>query len=345
MPAAHGGHGPPPVARARAALHNGPMDALDISPEPTPAPGPDAAAAPAGTSAEAVARLVALLQLEQLDDNLFRSLTQEEGWKRVYGGQVLGQALAAAQKTAPEGRAPHSLHAYFLLPGDPLAPILYQVERARDGKSFSTRRVVAIQHGRPIFTLSSSFQVAESGFEHQAPPPAVPGPEGLDDEVTIIRRHLAAVPEGWRAFLLRPRAVEVRPVGGAGSYAPQMAEPVRRLWFRVAAPLPDDPALHRAALAYVSDAHFVTTAILPHGQSFLDPRLQLASLDHAMWFHEDARADQWLLYAMDSPRAGGARGLAFGHIYTQAGRLVASVAQEGLMRLHGRAAAPPGRRD
>lgn len=311
------------VAPGRVAMHNAAMNA-----PPLPV---DASTGPA---TEAVARLVRLLDLEQLDDNLFRSLTQEEGWKRVYGGQVLGQALAAAQRTAPEGRAPHSLHAYFLLPGDPHAPILYQVERARDGKSFSTRRVQAIQHGRPIFTLSSSFQVAEDGFEHQEPPPGVPGPEGLEDETAIIRRHIAVIPEEWRAFLLRPRAVEVRPVGGAGSYARTRAEPVRRLWFRVAAPLPDDPALHRAMLAYVSDAHFITTAILPHGQSFLDPRLQLASLDHAMWFHEDARADDWLLYVMDSPRAGGARGLAFGHIYTRAGRMIASVAQEGLIRLH-----------
>jgi acyl-CoA thioesterase-2 len=294
--------------------------------------------APAPTPAEShpagpVDRLVRLLDVERLDDNLFRSLRQEEGWKRVYGGQVLGQALAAAQKTAPDGRSPHSLHAYFLLPGDPSAPIIYQVERARDGGSFSTRRVVAIQHGRPIFNLSTSLQIAEAGFEHQAPMPDVPGPEGLEDEVDIIRRHIAAVPESWRGFLLRPRAVEVRPVGGAGSFLPQMAEPTRRLWFRVAGRLPDDPGLHRAALAYISDAHFVTTAILPHGQSFLDPRLQLASLDHAMWFHADARADEWLLYAMDSPSAGGARGLTFGHIYTCAGRLVASVAQEGLMRL------------
>lgn len=296
-----------------------------------------------GFPADPVARLVELLDVEQLDDNLFRSVRQEEGWKRVFGGQVLGQALAAAQRTAPAGRSPHSLHAYFLLPGDPGAPIIYQVERARDGGSFSTRRVVAIQHGRPIFNLSASLQITEPGFEHQAPMPDVPGPEELEDEVDIIRRHIAAVPESWRGFLLRPRAVEVRPVGGAGSFLPQAAAPVRRLWFRVAGPLPDDPGVHRAALAYISDAHFVTTAILPHGQSFLDPRLQLASLDHAMWFHAAARADEWMLYAMDSPRAGGARGLAFGHIFTRGGLLVASVAQEGLVRLRDGPTPPPGR--
>lgn len=283
----------------------------------------------------AVDRLEQLLDLEELDDNLFRSVTQEEGWKRVYGGQVLGQALVAASRTIGTDRRAHSLHAYFILPGDPHAPIIYQVERARDGKSFSTRRVVAIQHGRPIFNLSCSFQVEEAGFEHQAAMPDVAGPEGLaaDRELLSAAAHL--LPSGLREFLLRPRAIEFRPVEPYSAFLPGTFPPTQHAWFRVVRPLPDDPALHRCFLAYISDTMLVGTAALPHPVSFIDPRFQVASLDHAMWFHEDARVDDWLLYAMDSPKAANARGLARGLIFTRDGRLVATVIQEGLIRLHG----------
>jgi len=287
------------------------------------------------TEPDPVARLSALLDLERLDDNLFRSLAQEEGWKRVYGGQVLGQALVAAQRTVEAARPVHSLHAYFILPGDPAAPIVYQTERTRDGRSFTTRRVVAIQHGRPIFNLTASFQVAEQGFEHQDTMPRVPGPEGLADDLTILRANADKVPEPMRAFWLRPRAVEVRPVDGRGPFDAAPAEPRRALWFRVAGRFEGDDAVQRAALAYISDNMLVGTAVLPHGQRWFDPGFQIASLDHAMWFHEPSRADEWHLYVLESPRAVGARGLAFGAIYTQDGRRVASVAQEGLIRVLG----------
>ncbi len=282
-----------------------------------------------------VARLAALLDLERLDDNLFRSLTQEEGWKRVYGGQVLGQALVAAQRTVDADRPVHSLHAYFILPGDPGAPIIYQTERTRDGRSFTTRRVVAIQHGRPIFNLTASFQIAETGFDHQDAMPSVPGPEGLADDLTILRANIDHVPEPMREFWLRPRAVEVRPVDGRGPFDATPADPRRAVWFRVAGPFAGDDVQHRAALAYISDNMLVGTAVLPHGQRWFDRNFQIASLDHAMWFHEPTRVDEWHLYALHSPRAVGARGLAFGAIYSQAGQLVASVAQEGLIRVLG----------
>lgn len=282
-----------------------------------------------------VERLSALLDLETIDDNLFRSPTQEEGWKRVYGGQVLGQALVAAQRTVDAPRQVHSLHAYFILPGDPNAPIIYQTERTRDGGSFTTRRVVAIQHGRPIFNLTASFQVDEQGFEHQDPMPDVPGPDGLADDVTILGANAADIPEPARGFWLRPRAVEVRPVDGRGPFHQGTTEPRRAIWFRVAGPFAGDDALHRAALAYISDNMLVGTATLPHGKRWVDPDLQMASLDHAMWFHAPTRVDDWHLYLMTSPRAVGARGLAMGQIYAADRRLVASVAQEGLIRVRG----------
>ena len=284
------------------------------------------------------ARLLALLDLETLDDNLFRSTAQEEGWKRVYGGQVLGQALVAASRTVAPERAAHSLHAYFILPGDPNAPLIYQTERTRDGGSFTTRRVVAIQHGRPIFAMTCSFQVEEAGFEHQAAMPDVPGPEGLANEIEIARAHLERIPERGRAFVLRARAVEVRPVGGVSAFDDAVRTPERQAWFRVGATLPDDAALHRALLAYVSDHSLVSTAAMPHPVSWFNPGFQVASLDHAMWFHAPLRVDEWLLYALDSPRASGARGLARGSIFTRDGVLVASVIQEGLIRQRDQAA-------
>lgn len=279
-----------------------------------------------------VARLATLLDLERIDDNLFRSTRQEEGWKRVYGGQVLGQALVAAQRTVEPERHAHSLHAYFILPGDPLAPIVYQVERTRDGRSFATRRVVAIQHGRPIFNMGLSFHVEETGFEHQDPMPSVPGPDGLEDDLALLERHLDRIPEQRRAFWLRPRAVEVRPVGGRSVFSIEHGAPTRAAWFRVRGPVGVNDATQRAALAYISDNLLVATATIPHGFDWFAPASQIASLDHAMWFHAPSNAHEWHLYAIHSPRAGGARGLAFGSIYAADGRLVATVAQEGVIR-------------
>lgn len=288
----------------------------------------------------AVERLVSLLDLEEIDDNIFRSLRQEEGWKRVFGGQVLGQALVAATRTVPPERKVHSLHAYFLLGGDPAAPIVYQVERIRDGGSFCTRRVLAIQHGRPIFNLSASFHLSEPGFEHQFPMPDVPAPESLLSDQDLLRLAPAHIvtPE-MRRVLSRPRALDFRPVDPLVFADGNPHPPFQKAWFRVPRPLDPSPALHRCYLAYISDMMLVATATLPFPVGFHDPRLQMASLDHAMWFHDDFRVDDWMLYVMDSPWGGGARGLARGLVYRQDGRLVATVMQEGLLRMRGEQAA------
>jgi acyl-CoA thioesterase-2 len=280
-----------------------------------------------------VDKLVDLLDLETLEVNLFRGRTSDEGWKRVYGGQVIGQALVAASRTVDEPRPAHSLHAYFIRPGDPAAPILYTVERDRDGKSFTTRRVVAIQHGRPIFNMAVSFQVEEPGAEHQFDMPQVPGPEGLRTERELRLPFADRIPEKFRAHWLRERPIEMRPVEVRDMFAPEKLPPYHHVWFRVADRIGDDRALHQCMLAYASDMTLLDTCTLPHGLSWLDPKFQSASLDHAIWFHEPFRADEWLLYVQDSPKAAGARGFNRGSIYTQAGRLVASVAQEGLIRV------------
>ena len=280
-----------------------------------------------------VRELVELLDLETIEVDHFRGPSSGGGWRHVFGGHVLGQALVAASRTVP-GRQVHSLHAYFLRPGDPEHPILYEVDRIRDGKSFTTRRVVAIQHGRAIFNMSASFQVEESGFEHQFPMPDVPGPEELEPEIEIRRREAHRIPEPWREIFVRERAIEVRPVEPLSFFDTEKRPPRSQVWLRVADQLPDDPVLHRAVLAYASDLTLLDTSILPHPVSFADPRLQTASLDHAMWFHRPFRADEWLLYDMDSPSAWGARGLNRGGLFRRDGTLVASCAQEGLIRLH-----------
>ncbi|WP_428031885.1 acyl-CoA thioesterase [Ancylobacter sp.] len=277
------------------------------------------------------AELVALLDLERLEDNLFRGDNPPESWPfrtRVFGGQVLAQALVAAQRTV-EGASAHSMHAYFLLGGDPNVPIIYDVERVRDGRSFSTRRAVAIQHGRPIFIMSVSFHREEKGLEHQLDlDMAVPAPEevpGIDELPADI---LARLPAPVRNYWMRPRPIELKPIGlGAPAQTPR-----RALWFRANGALPDDEGLHRAVLAYASDMTLLESTTVLHGTSVLGETLQAASLDHALWLHRPFRADDWLLYAQDSPSAAGARGLARGLIYDRAGRLVASVAQEGLIR-------------
>jgi acyl-CoA thioesterase-2 len=280
-----------------------------------------------------VDKLVDLLDLEALEVNLFRGRTSDEGWRRVFGGQVLGQALVAASRTVDEPRPAHSLHAYFIRPGDPAAPILYSVDRDRDGQSFTTRRVVAIQHGRPIFNMAVSFQVEEEGLEHQFDMPDVPGPEGLLSDRELRMRDGDRIPEKLRAHWLRERPIEIRPVDPRDMFEPDKRAPVQYVWFRVAGPIGEGRALHQCMLAYASDMTLLDTCILPHEISWVNPKLQSASLDHALWFHEPFRADEWLLYAQDSPKASGARGFNRGTIYTRDGRLVASVAQEGLIRV------------
>jgi acyl-CoA thioesterase-2 len=278
-----------------------------------------------------VQELIALLDLEPIEVNIFRGGSPKDRSQRVFGGQVLGQALVAANRTV-EGRLCHSLHAYFLLPGDPKVPILYEVDRSRDGNSFTSRRVVAIQHGRPIFHMSVSFQVEEPGLEHQIDAPAVPPPEDLPSEDDFRRQMADKVPPEYRGYFLRQRPIELRPVERGDLFRPEKRPPHQAVWVRANGPLPDDIALQQCVLAYASDMTLLDTALLPHGIGWLSGRLQIASLDHAMWFHQRFRVDDWLLYVQDSPSASGARGLGRGLIYTRDGRLVASVAQEGLMR-------------
>jgi acyl-CoA thioesterase-2 len=279
-----------------------------------------------------LADLLQLLELERIEDRIFRGESRDLGGARVFGGQVLGQALTAASYTVRD-RHVHSLHAYFLVAGDVNAPIVYEVDVARDGKSFSNRRVVAIQHGQPIFNMAASFQVPEQGLEHAAAMPNLPGPEGLADVRELPPDVLERVPEKMRRFLTHERPFEFRPVEPIHVVAPPRAAPSRHIWVRTVDKLPDNADLHRNVLAYVSDYQLVSTATLPHGIHFAEGHVQLASLDHAMWFHRPFRVDEWLLYAMDSPNASGGRGLALGRIFTRDGTLVASTAQEGVVRV------------
>jgi acyl-CoA thioesterase-2 len=276
--------------------------------------------------------LITLLKLEQIEDKIFRGDSREIGSAQVFGGQVLGQALSAAQRTV-EGRGAHSLHAYFLRRGDMKAPIVYEVDRARDGGSFSMRRVVAIQHGRPIFNLAASFQIAEQGLDHQAEMPDVPGPESLKDFSDVGTELLKALPQKMRRFLTDKRPFDFRPVEPINFLEPKKQAPLKHVWIRAVAALPDDQALHKNLLAYVSDYELLGTSTLPHGLPFGRGRVIMASLDHALWFHRKVEIDKWLLYAMDSPNASAARGFARGQIFSQGGHLVASTAQEGLVRV------------
>ena len=276
--------------------------------------------------------LITLLKLEQIEDNIFRGDSRDIGSAQVFGGQVLGQALSAAQHTV-EGRVAHSLHAYFLRRGDMNAPIIYEVDRARDGGSFSNRRVVAIQHGRPIFNLAASFQTPEQGLDHQADMPDVPGPDDLKDFSEIASDMLEKLPEKMRRYLTDKRPFDFRPVESMNLLEPQRQAPARHVWIRTVDALPDDQALHQNLLAYVSDYELLGTSTLPHGMPFGRGKVIMASLDHALWFHREVRIDQWLLYAMDSPNASGARGMARGQLFTDDGKLVASTVQEGLIRV------------
>ncbi len=283
--------------------------------------------------------LLKILDLERIEDNLFRGDSRDVGAPQVFGGQVLGQALVAASRTV-EGRQVHSLHAYFLRRGDLSVPIVFEVDRSRDGGSFTSRRVVAIQHGQPILTMSASFQVSEPGLEHQATMPDAPPPEELRDLGEIEAEVIERMPHKVTGYFRNQRPFEFRAVS-PDDYLTREKRPASKLvWFRVTGRLPDDQALHRCLLAYVSDYHLLAAATMPHGVNFLE--LQVASIDHVIWFHRDLRVDEWMLYAIESPSASGARGFSRGAIYARDGRLVASVAQEGLIREHSAWTRPAG---
>ena len=279
-----------------------------------------------------VRELIELLQVERLEHNLFRGISGDIGSPAVFGGQVLGQALMAAALTVDASRRAHSLHAYFLRPGDKNAKIVYDVDRIRDGGSFTTRRVVAIQHGKAIFNLQASFQVKEDGPHHADAMPSVPGHEGLISDNELRQKNQHRLPERMRAVLHAETAIEIRQTEPLDPFDPPIRPPRNDSWFRATDRLPDDPVLHQAMLAYASDFGLLRSALMPHGLSFFKGNVQGVSLDHAMWFHDDFRMDEWLLYVTESPAAGGARGFCRGSVFTQDGRLVASVAQEGLMR-------------
>ena len=285
------------------------------------------------TPAALTADLVDLLDVEEIDTDLYRGRRSTGGIGRVFGGQVIAQALQAAQRSAEAPKTAHSLHAYFMRPGNENFPIIYRVVRDFDGKSFSTRRVIAMQRGAPILNMACSLQLPEDGLHHQDGMPDVPAPDTLPSEAELRIRDATHLPEAQRMQVTRPRPIEIRPVFPRKWFAPVASDPVQHSWFRAAAALPEDSAMHRAVLAYASDMMLLSTSMLPHGVNWTTPGMQTASLDHALWLHEPFRADEWLLYSTDSPWAGHARGMNRGQIFTQDGRLVASVAQEGLVRM------------
>ncbi|WP_105403845.1 MULTISPECIES: acyl-CoA thioesterase II [Neorhizobium] len=283
-------------------------------------------------SPSAMEQLIATLDLEKLEENIYRGTSPDVGWQRVFGGQVIAQALMAAQRTVEADRFVHSLHAYFMRPGDPSVPILYQVERIRDGSSFTTRRAVAVQHGKAIFAMSASFQVEEGGYDHQIDMPSVTQPEDLMGEKEFKELFLKKAPENVRRYWSRERPIEVRPTSLVHYLTRDKLEPRQDIWVRTVGEVPSDRLYQAAVLAYLSDMTLLDASLYPHGTSIFDPTLQAASLDHAMWFHRPATFDDWLLYTQDSPSASGARGMTRGSIYTRSGTLIASVAQEGLIR-------------
>ncbi|KRC82016.1 acyl-CoA thioesterase [Sphingomonas sp. Root241] len=288
---------------------------------------------PEPTPAELVTQLTTLLDVEEIDTDLYRGPRLPGGVGRVFGGQVIAQALQAAQRSVDGDKTAHSLHAYFMRPGDENHPIIFRVVRDFEGRSFANRRVIAMQKGQPILNMTASFQTPSEGLHHQDAMPDVPDPDDLRSERELREQIRDQVPEKFRRFFLRARPIEIRPVNPRNWFAPDRMEPVQHSWFRVVAPLPDDLALHRAMLAYASDMTLLGTCLLPHGVSWMTGDVQTASLDHAIWMHEPFRFDEWLLYTTDSPWAGHARGFNRGKIYSRDGRLVASVAQEGLIRL------------
>ncbi len=284
------------------------------------------------TAKEAVDRLTGLFDLERIEVNLFRGDSGSAGWRRVYGGQVLAQALVAGLRSVPEERFIHSLHGYFILPGELGHAIVYEVENLRDGGSFSTRRVKAIQHGRVIFAMVASFHKEEPGLDHHSPMPEVPGPDGLLSGQQLFAGEMAELPQSMQRFWKRFRSIDFRPVDVSRYLDRTATEARQHIWFKAAAPLADAREIHAALLAYASDFALLETALAPHGKLLSDPDVRLASLDHAIWFHRPFRADEWLLYSLESPNSFGARGLCRGQIFSADGRLVASTSQEGLMR-------------
>ena len=283
---------------------------------------------------KALNKLIKLLDLETLEENLFRGQSENIGGPRVFGGQVIGQALTAAVRTVPEKRFVHSLHAYFLRPGDMEYPIIYDVERTRDGGSFTTRRVVAIQKGEPIFDMALSFHKIEKGPSHQIDMLDIPGPNECTSELEVRKKMIDKVPAKYRDFFLRERPIEIRNLPGEGMFEePTKKEPYKHVWLKAVGKLPDDVVHHQAILAYASDMGLLSTSMNPHKLSFAKGNVMSASLDHAMWFHRPFRADEWMLYSTDSPSASNARGFNRGSVYTEDGTLVASAVQEGLMRV------------
>lgn len=277
--------------------------------------------------------LIELLDVEEIDRDLYRGRRMPGGVGRVFGGQVIAQALQAAQRSTDAPKAAHSLHAYFMRPGDENFPIIFRVVRDFEGKSFATRRIIAMQQGQPILNMACSLQLPEGGLHHQDAMPDVPAPEELKSERELRAGAIDDVPAPFRAFMLRARPIEIRPVDPRNWMKPTPQQPASYSWFRCVAPIGDDAAMHRAILAYASDMTLLGTALLPHGVTWMTHKVQTASLDHALWFHEAFRADEWLLYATDTPWAGHARGFNRGKIYARDGRLVASVTQEGLIRM------------
>lgn len=276
--------------------------------------------------------LLALLSLEKIEEGFYRGQSQDLGFKALFGGQVMGQALSAAQESVDVERHIHSLHSYFLRPGDAQKPVVYEVENIRDGKSFNTRRVKAIQNGKAIFYMTASFQQEEVGFDHQSTMPEVAQPEDLPSFTDFIFENQHYIPEDVRGKFLSEKPIELRPVEQYNWISPEKSEPLCHMWIKANGTLPDDPRIHKYMLAYTSDFHFLPTALFPHGVSHWLPNFQIATIDHAMWFHRPFRFDDWLLYVMKSPTTVGGRGLVHGEIYNQAGDLVATTMQEGVIR-------------
>ncbi|ELI7918379.1 acyl-CoA thioesterase II [Yersinia enterocolitica] len=283
---------------------------------------------------QALKKLLDLLFLEKIEEGIFRGQSEDLGLRQVFGGQVVGQAIYAAKQTVPTDRVVHSFHSYFLRPGDSSKPIIYDVETLRDGNSFSARRVSAIQNGKPIFYMTASFQSQEEGFEHQNTMPDVPPPEGLMSETDIARKFAHLIPEKVRDKFIGHQPIEMRPVKFHNPLQGSTAEPNRYVWFKANGEMPDDLRVHQYLLGYASDFNFLPTALQPHGIGFLEPGVQIATIDHSMWFHRPFRLDDWLLYAVESTSASGARGFVRGQIYNREGVLVASTVQEGVIRLH-----------
>ncbi len=280
---------------------------------------------------EAVQELINILNLEQVDHNKFVGQSPSFGWQRVYGGQVIGQAVIAASRTV-NNRDLHSLHCYFMRPGDPDHPIIYEVDEIRDGRTFTTRRVVATQLDKAIFSLAASFQIAEEGFEHQINMPDIPPPEDLLSEEDLKKQFLALAPQNVKDYWGKPRPIELRPISLNHYISRKELEPKQYVWIKTTGPIPDEPTVKTATLSYLSDMTLLDTSLFAHGKNIFNKNLQVASLDHAMWFHREINFDDWFLYAQDSPSASGARGFTRGSLYTRDGKLIASTAQEGLIR-------------